>query len=228
MITVSNNDPLPLSEFQIGDYIFTPDFGTVDIRITDSKGVVVHETSVSFDADFSIPQDLLTVSGSEVLSFFKLTVKFSSENRLRIFTDIIRVYTEILITVQPSQVRTLLGLFSEELPDEEIDFIGSYSELVEDIGETFLEDTSARINKLILLHEAMRHAVSLELKTLKSNELDDTKKSRLSSINIPALQKKIESQYWAHKLTFEGVDPLPEENLIEFITRTDPFTGEDS
>ena len=84
MITVSNNDPLPLSEFQIGDYIFTPDFGTVDIRITDSKGVVVHETSVSFDADFSIPQDLLTVSGSEVLSFFKLTVKFSSENRLRI------------------------------------------------------------------------------------------------------------------------------------------------
>ena len=183
---------------------------------------------VPFDADYSIPQDILKVSSSDILSFFKLTVKFTSENRQRIYTDIVRVHMDFMFTSTPSNLRTLIGLYEEELHDSEIDFIYSFNELVNELGQGLLEDTNARINKLILLHEAVRHLPALGLKTLKSNEIDDTKKSRLSNIDIKAVQDSITSQYWAHKLTFESVAEFPQAPLLEFVSRTDPFTGEDA
>jgi hypothetical protein len=219
---------LMLTEFHIGDYTYVPDFGTVSVSLKDHEGVEVHSMDVPFDADYSIPQDILNVSSGDILSFFKLTVKFTSENRQRIYTDIVRVHNDFMITSTPANLRNLLGLYEEELPDTEIDFIYSFNELVDEIGLELLEDTNARVNKLILLHEAVRHLPALGLKTLKSNEIDDTKKSRLSNINIKAVQDSITSQYWAHKLTFETVDDFPQDPLLEFITRTDPFTGEDA
>lgn len=228
MLSVPNNEPLPLAEFQIGDYTYAPDFGTVSVSLKDHEGVEVHSSDVPFDADYSIPQDILNVSGSDILSFFKLTVRFTSENRLRIFTDIVRVHTDFMITSEPANVRNLIGLSVEELPDKEIDFIYSFSELVDEIGIDLLNDTNARVNKLILLHEAVRHLPALGLKTLKSNEIDDTKKSRLSNIDIKAVQETITAQYWAHKQTFESVPELAQEPLLEFVSRTDPFTGEDA
>lgn len=228
MLSVPNNEMLMLTEFHIGDYTYVPDFGTVSVSLKDHEGVEVHSMDVPFDADYSIPQDILNVSSGDILSFFKLTVKFTSENRQRIYTDIVRVHKDFMITSTPANLRNLLGLYEEELPDTEIDFIYSFNELVDEIGLDLLEDTNARVNKLILLHEAVRHLPALGLKTLKSNEIDDTKKSRLSNINIKAVQDSITSQYWAHKLTFETVDDFPQDPLLEFITRTDPFTGEDA
>ena len=135
---------------------------------------------------------------------------------------------DFMFTSTPSNLRTLIGLYEEELHDSEIDFIYSFNELVNELGQGLLEDTNARINKLILLHEAVRHLPALGLKTLKSNEIDDTKKSRLSNIDIKAVQDSITSQYWAHKLTFESVAEFPQAPLLEFVSRTDPFTGEDA
>ena len=228
MLSVPNNEMLMLTEFQIGDYTYLPDFGTVSVSLKDQEGVEVHSVDVPFDADYSIPQDILKVSSSDILSFFKLTVKFTSENRQRIYTDIVRVHMDFMFTSTPSNLRTLIGLYEEELPDSEIDFIYSFNELVNELGQGLLEDTNARINKLILLHEAVRHLPALGLKTLKSNEIDDTKKSRLSNIDIKAVQESITAQYWAHKQTFEGVPELAQEPMLEFISRTDPFTGEDA
>lgn len=228
MLSVPNNEMLMLTEFQIGDYTYLPDFGTVSVSLKDQEGVEVHSVDVPFDADYSIPQDILKVSSSDILSFFKLTVKFTSENRQRIYTDIVRVHMDFMVTSTPSNLRTLIGLYEEELPDSEIDFIYSFNELVNELGQGLLEDTNARINKLILLHEAVRHLPALGLKTLKSNEIDDTKKSRLSNIDIKAVQESIMSQYWAHKLTFESVAEFPQSPLLEFVSRTDPFTGEDA
>ena len=228
MLSVPNNEMLMLTEFQIGDYTYLPDFGTVSVSLKDQEGVEVHSVDVPFDADYSIPQDILKVSSSDILSFFKLTVKFTSENRQRIYTDIVRVHMDFMFTSTPSNLRTLIGLYEEELPDSEIDFIYSFNELVNELGQGLLEDTNARINKLILLHEAVRHLPALGLKTLKSNEIDDTKKSRLSNIDIKAVQDSITSRYWAHKLTFESVAEFPQAPLLEFVSRTDPFTGEDA
>ena len=227
MLTVPSNDPLPLADFQIGDYVYVPDHGTVKVTLKDAEGTAIHEKEVSFDADFSIPQDLLNVSSSEVLSFFQLRVIFTSEGRQRIFTDVVRAHTNMLLTIEPQQVRSLLGLYEEELPDKEIDFIYSFSELIDEIGSTFLSDTLSRKNKMILLHEAKRHLPTLALKALKSNKIDDSQKSRQSDIDITKIQEDVLAQYWSLKVTFDGVDELPQEPLVEFIARTDVFTGSD-
>lgn len=228
MIKTPSGYPLPLIDFRIGDYLYTPDVGSVNVTLTDHEGSVKHTASVPFDADYGIPQGLITVSRPQTLGFFKLVVSFQAEGRTRVYSEVVRVHEDYIYHYQPKDVRSLLGLFEEELPDDEVDLPLAYSELGDELGDNFYNDTEARKNKLVLLHEAMRQLPSLGMKTLKSTELDDTKKSRLSTVNVQAVQVKIEGQYFGLKTTFEGSEQVTESAILEFVSVSDPFTGEDA
>lgn len=226
MINVSSGDSLPLSTFVVDDVVYLPDDGTVSVNIIGPDAVNIHSADVSFDADYGVPQGLLEVSSGQVLSFFKLRVTFKSEGRVRQFSDIIQVYYPFMYLKDASDVQNCLGVYEEEMPHSEFNLPESFYELSEELGLTVLESNDLiKVNNLIVLHEAVRKLPALELRILKTNELDDAKKSRLSNLDIPKIKTAIQSQYWAIRSSLDGVPDLPVDPLVSFGARTDPVTG---
>lgn len=226
MIHVSSGDPVALTTFLVEGVDYTPDEGTVSVTVLSPTGTQVHSASVSFDADYGIPQGLLEVSSGQVLSFFRLRVTFTSEGRVRMFSDVIQTHYPFMYFYGPKDVRQVLGVYEEEMPDAEFNLPVSFSELTDELGlSTLTGNDVAKVNELVMLHEAVKRLPALELKILKSNEVDDVKKSRLSSVKVDQVKTDVQARYWKVKSSLSGVTPLPQDPLVAFGARPDAFTG---
>lgn len=225
MIKIVSGDGVPLDTFRINDFLRTPDAGDVIVSCTDQSGNVLHAATVSFDADFGIPQGLLVVSSGSTLSFFNLKVQFQSEGKAYVYRDVIRANKDFMLVYNESDVRALLGVSQEELPNEDIDVYHALNELVTELGDTIYDDDYMTLNEVVRHHEALRQVNSLYLKVLQKDEVGDIKKTRFSISALQDLRTSLQGPYFNYKVQLSNSDQIPETPILEFVTRDDIITG---
>lgn len=227
MLQVASGEELHIPDLIIGDVSYVPDAGNVNIIVKDTLGGETHNGSVSFDAKLSVPQGVLLVS-STPLRFFSITITFQCEGVTRVYRDIIRAHTDYMLIYGPQDVRNMLGVSREELPDTDVDLYLSLSDLYDEFQTDFYNIDIMQSNRLVLYKECLRQCPSLGLKALQKNEADDIRKTRFANVNIKALREDIENRYNALRSSLSIGDPIPVDPILSFVTRTDPFTGGDA
>jgi len=226
MLRLTENTPLILTEFLIGDTVRVPEVGNVTIAVNTISGVELLNQTTPFDSDFSY-QGGFALGEGLAAQFLKLKVSFQSEGISRYYSETIRLEKDLPIFVTPEQVRNFLGVSDRELELEEIDLYASYISVAEILGDLLVIDdnTVADFNNLIMYHAALVNCFSLELRLLKSTAIDDVKKTRLSKGNLKPFIEEISSKYNTLLAKFDPEQEIEPTQLVEVVARTDLFTG---
>jgi hypothetical protein len=228
MIRLESGDDLVFSSFVINDEEFTPDAGVVRVRLRNREGVVTYDDSPAFDNYIVIPESEFGVIPAEDANvMFSLILDFQSEGRDRVIREFIRVEKHTFIFVTPENVRAVLGVTENELPDNDIDLYSRYYAINQSLGVDVLDAAydAKDGNELILYEEALRQTLFLELKLLKSFNIDDIRKSRLGTFDFQALRDRFETLIRELRVKFNEEEVLPTTPLLSVVARTDPFSG---
>lgn len=175
-----------------------------------------------------VPQSANQKGGSETVSYRFLEVSWASAGgRTHRTTVAYRIASWVALSATKGDVRGLLGLNDAELPDDDIDLMGSALALRETIGASFPNGTT-NSQRLICLHAALSLRNSITLRVASAMASDNVSFKRLADLDIDAIMYRISGDYDA---TFLAVAPglavsFPVPTFMALAgPTTDPITG---
>lgn len=213
-------------EFRVDGIIITPDDGSVVYSLHSASTeliadtlVAAGETSVIIDSSHHVK------AGTESNAPRFLRVNFT-EDTVPQYVELSYTLVDFLpLTIQTQDIRALLGVSAQELPDIAMNFHATYWNLTKELKlDIFLDETkNFEANELIKYREALKQAKLLHFKALQQSKVDDHAKTR-SKIDLQALIREVEGLYIEAYKVFE--DSLTNEPLLQVgKARTDPITG---
>lgn len=234
----ANSDvSIPVS-LSLNGQLIIPDEGSLKLTLRDNTGAVLP----GFDR-LSQP-DPLSISSEIVLTILAAqnTLAVDSDFETR-YATLEFTYQEIPgfnkfsynlapfipLTVEPEDVRRVLGLEAEELPDEDIELIGSYFQLKSDFGDNFTEALTAtgisklHANEAVVIREALRVFPSLQNRVLSIEKTDAYEYTRAKG-DLSKLKAQLETRL-SGLLTLIAKDQASTPILFMVSNPTDPVTN---
>ena len=225
-------------KFRVSGVAVTPDDGEAYFSLYDRNLNVildmhnVHRTGISgsetwfeIDSQYNNLEDGLVTSNFYLNVFFKVG-GFSHNIRVPY-----RVIKNIPMTVEPSDVRSLLGVDSDELPDSDIDIFSSYLMIHNEYGQRFDDsltiggNRSYLANKAISLLTAIELIPSLEMRVLQDAEVEGGSFRRFSDFDVEELRERL-SQAYAQSISFAlGESDEVVSDYLLLTTPTNIFPG---
>lgn len=213
-------------EFRVDGLIVTPDDGSVSYSLHSASAELIPETSVALgETTVTIDNSHHVQVGDQLQAprFIRLTFKEDGVTRYVEYNY--SVVSFLPITVTPEDVRLLLGVSDEELPDLSISLRGSYYAIRRDLEQDIFSDEllNYEANQLVLFKEAITQAKTLNLKALQAIKTDDISRQR-SRIDFKEIVRSVEAGYLEHYRIFDS--GIPSEPILQILkSRADPITG---
>lgn len=214
-------------EFRLGGLIVTPDEGSVTYSVRSTSESLISEKSLpAWDTAIDIPAEHHAKASDELSSPRFVDISFMEDSVPRSVSWSYVLVEQLPLTVTPDNIRDILGVSALELPDESINFYGTYRKLTDSLDLNIFEDASLNYeaNELIKYREAYDQARKLQFKVLQRIRIDDQEKHRDMKMRLGDLVQVLEEEYAVASTVFEGSeDSTP---LVQFGSgRTDPITG---
>jgi hypothetical protein len=180
-----------------------PDAGTVSYTVRDQAGqpipglnqqpVAVPGTTASISVPASANQ---LASGSESESRI-VTLSFIAAGQSRQLRTSYSLHAFLPIEASCDAVRSLVGVSVDELPDDDIDLVVSYFDLVAEEGETFRSAFTATnqsrgaANRALALRAALDAVPSLQLRIFQSRQSENSSFSRFTAVDFERLKNDL-------------------------------------
>jgi len=227
-VTLVQGENFKLSvPLRVGDVLYTPDSGLVELTLRDSLGTEVTSLSYAFDVwDFVIAPEHLTVASDEAFSNKYLHVLFQSEGLAITTRVLIEVVPFLPLIYTPQDVIELLGVTEQEISLASINLYHAYHGVMTEVEQPLFEELKYHLedNRLILYKAALDQMPTIEMKALQTHKVDDHSAVR-AKLNFPRLRQNLQAEYdklRAVRFGFEyDVDPF-----LEVVTTTDIIVGE--
>lgn len=212
----------------------TPSSATITVQKNDGGATSVSDEALTIVSNttysvFEIPSTDNDAVLPQEIRF--ITVEFIYNGAIYTVSDLYLLTDSILIPVTFDDVRALLSMTSEELPDSNIDLMYAYNELDSDLegtlsslissGSTFL----SKIQKAIAAKAAINSCQAIELMIYQSEQSDNTLYKRFSQIDFEALIARLSGIYNSAIESITETDSIIPTVFIA-ITGTDALTGE--
>lgn len=185
-----------------------------------------------------IPASVNTIKNEEDLFRGRIIdIKFSVKGKPYMIRDSYRVVRFFYFNASPKDVRDYYGLNEGELPDEDIDLVEIYLQLVKKHGDTFTDALKApgiasiRANRLIVLKSVVQNFTSVRLRVNQEENDGSSKFIRyLNKIDWDALLAAAQSEIeeLENDLTGDGNVSYTDYNPFFLGAVTDAITGEES
>lgn len=223
-----NDVTIPVDYLVDGEFV-VPDSATYTVRAHD--GSVLDSGSMPASAN----SETLTISAANnaILNdwenrYVKLEFIYSGQTYYRVVT--FQLSSFLPITATEDEVRALIGLNGQELPDRDIDLYGAYFRLVDLHGdgiETALTEAGSRnaaVNQAIALKAALEIVDSIPLRALITVRSEDSTASRSTDIDFDAIGRRLEVRLSTVVTDALGATPASQV-IFDFSSPTDPFSG---
>lgn len=146
--------------------------------------------------------------------------------------DVYTLKDSILLPVTPEDVRIMVAMTSEELPDENIDLFLAYSEFSEAVGEAANIDTllaggsalTPTIMRGITAQAALNSCIMLEFMIYQSEQADNTIYNRFSKVDFEMMLARLRGIVADSIVGVNGAT-ITDVTIFTVFTGTDPVTG---
>lgn len=222
--------------FEVGGELVSPTSALITLQ--DNSGQIVEAIEndpivVATDATsavYTIPAEANAKTLTYDLRY--VTISFQYNGATYTIRDFYAIQDNVLIPVTPDDVRNVVGMTSEELPDERIDIPQAMALVQADVDV----DLATQFNtgsvlvpyaqRAIALRAAMDSCMFIENMIYASEQADNTLYKRFET-DLDAIQQKLADAYAAAINALNGVDPLTAQAVTFFtaVTGTDPVTG---
>lgn len=212
---------------RVGDGLYTPDSGMVDLTLKDSLGTEVIATSTAFDSGaFTIAPEHLTLDPTAAFSNKYLRVVFQSEGLSITARILIEVLPFLPLIYTQQDVIELLGVTEQEIPLSAINLYHAYHGVMRDVGAVLFTDLNYHLedNRLVLYKAALEQMPTIEMKALQTHKVDDHSAVR-AKLNFPRLRQNLQAEYDKLRSLRFGFE-YDVDQFLEVVTTTDVIVGE--
>ncbi|WMC09513.1 hypothetical protein PU634_10335 [Oceanimonas pelagia] len=226
MLTIDPGEviELPLL-FRVDGFETAPDDGVVSWKLYRGGVQVASGTTTAGSTSLTIPgtHHGLTDQSSQMM-MVRCSFKVGGQPRQATLTY--RIVEPLPIYVGSEEVRQVLGVTPDELPDHHIDIYQGYLQVQRDLEqEPFGLGVDLEIvNRMVCLAECRRQMVGLQNKMLAVYATDDQRQERLKKLDLEDLHERLSAEYY-QLLANSGVD-FYSDSLVLAVPRSDPFLGE--
>lgn len=226
MLTIDPNEAaaLPLL-FRVDGFEVAPDLGVVSWKLYRGATQVTTGQTLESAEVLEIPGTYHTLSDQQSqMMMVRCNFKVDGAPRQAVITY--RIVEPLPLYVGAEDVRLVLGVTSEELPDHHVDIYQGYLQVSRDLEQDPFElglDLE-RVNRMVCLAECRRQLVGLQNKMLAVYATDDQRQERFKKLDLTGLHELLSAQYY-QLLTDAGLG-MVSEPLVFTIPRPDPVTGE--
>jgi hypothetical protein len=193
-------------EILVGGVPSQPDPGTVTFTVRDQNGVAIpglNNQPVNVPgttASISVPAaSNMLADGAESESRF-VTLAYIASGQSRQLRTSYSLHAFLPIEASCDAVRSLVGVSSDELPDDDIALVLSYFDLVAEEGDTFKDaflaknQTRAAANRALALRAALEAVPSLQLRIFQSRQSENSSFSRFGAVDWERLKLDLRDQ----------------------------------
>lgn len=214
-----------------------PTTNSVSYVVRDNSGVVISGIGTvqvaTGPADTSItiviPSEYTSAPNGLEKRTVQVTWSLNGNPRKEFHTVWLHPYLNISAT--PDHVRSFIGLNATELPDEEIDIVGAYYRLANDLSLATVEAATAEtgptaqyIDQAIVATAVLEVLPSVQLRVAQKMSDGAVGFDRLSKIDFSEIKKKAIDRLEKAKEALSLEDEVTP-TLVSFGTRTDAITG---
>lgn len=241
-------------DFKINGDFVVPDNGTYEYKIRDTSGNVLYSNTYSPEigeddedeseeitspdsGSFVVPAEYNTLGEGNLFDTRIVEIRFSVNDKPQIIKDSYRITDFYYFSATPKDVRDYYGLNSGELPDEDIDLVEVYLQLVQKHGDTFTNAlktagvANIRANRLIVLKSVVQNFSSVRLRVNQEENDGSSKFIRyLNKIDWDALLARAQAELEDLENNLTGEENISYTDYVPFMLGavTDAITGEES
>ena len=241
-------------DFKINGDFVVPDDGTYEYKIRNTSGEVLYSGTYSPEisgddeeetekvtspdsGSFVVPAEYNTLGEGNLFDTRIVEIRFSVNDKPQIIKDSYRITDFYYFSATPKDVRDYYGLNSGELPDEDIDLVEIYLQLVQKHGDTFINAlktagvANIRANRLIVLKSVVQNFSSVRLRVNQEENDGSSKFIRyLNKIDWDALLARAEAELEDLENNLTGEENISYTDYVPFMLGavTDAITGEES
>lgn len=224
-LTIIEGDKYILQgELEIDGLYYTPESGTLSVRITDLYGleVLAHQANLSYP--FTIDAGSFTLPEGMTTKHLRMRISFEVEGMVINKRYLFKVTKELPLTFNSEDVISTLGA-SDELSDSEVDIYYAYDQVLEKVGPTFMT-IPANLNtdnRLVFIKTLLNLLPTYSLKILQVKKVDDHSETRFK-IDLVGLKNSLLAEFntilsLKYDLSYEA------EQILEVVSRVDAYTG---
>lgn len=232
-------------DFKVDGDFASPDEGSYSYKVRKMDGTVLLEDDGFIEEDapvkdsssIEIPAQYNMIEDGGLFDTRVVEISFYHDGKYFVIRDSYRIVEYYYFSATPKDVRDYYGLNVGELPDEDIDLVGIYLQLVQKFGDTFTSalqsagQASFRANRLIVLKGVVQVFPSARLRVNQEENDGSSKFLRyLNKIDWDALLAAAlaEIEDLENNLTGEETVTLADYNPFFLGAVTDAITGEES
>lgn len=241
-------------DFKVNGNFVTPDGGTYEYKVRDTSGNILYSGSYSPEiskndkkpeevaptpdsGSFVVPAAYNSLGEGNLFDTRIVEIRFSVNDKPQIIKDSYRITDFYYFSATPKDVRDYYGLNSGELPDEDIDLVEIYLQLVQKHGDTFTNAlktagvANIRANRLIVLKSVVQNFSSVRLRVNQEENDGSSKFIRyLNKIDWDALLARAEAELEELENNLTGEENISYTDYAPFMLGavTDAITGEES
>jgi hypothetical protein len=222
-------------EIIVGGVPAQPDDGTVTFSVRDQSGQIIagldHQplTVPGTTASISVPAGANQIAGETESRFVTLSYIAGGQSRQQ--RAAYSLHPFLPIEASEDTVRGLLGVSADELPDDDIELVPAYYDLLADNGDAFsnaFTTTGQRrqqANRALALRAALDALPSLQLRVFQARQYENATFSRFATVNFAQLRDDLTAQM---KTALNGVNSttsITYPTLLVIAVPTDPVTN---
>lgn len=241
----ANEDYVYSFDFKVDGAFVAPDDGIYNYKIrkmdgtvlVEDEGFIEEDAPVKDSSSIEISAEYNTIDGGELFDARIVEITFYHKGKSITLRDSYRIVEFYYFSATPKDVRDYYGLNAGELPDEDIDLVDIYLQLVQKFGDTFTYalqsagQANFRANRLLVLKGVVQVFPSARLRVNQEENDGSSKFLRyLNKIDWDGLLANAlaEIEDLENNLTGEETVILNEYSPFFLGAVTDAITGEES
>lgn len=217
-------------EFSVEGDLVVPDAGTTTYTVRDADGTPIVGL-VDKPLMVNSTKAIITILAANhaTAGYRHVSVAFQFQGTLYHVRRSYLVTTFVPIAACEDDVRVVLALTPDELPDSDIDLHYGYQTLLDDGFDlssvlTATDSTAVHANRAVVLKTALQLTTTLPLRALSSEKSDVGGVTRFSTIDWKALQRRLSGLLSDAVLKATGGTATSPVFLVT-TAPTDPITG---
>jgi hypothetical protein len=225
-------------ELIVGGVPAQPDAGTTSVTVRDQSGQVLADldhkpiTVPGTTASISVPAGENQIAAGSDTETRYVTLSYISGGQSRQQTAAYGLHPFLPIEASQDAVRSLLGVASDELPDDDIELVPAYYDLVADNGDAFKNAFTTgnrqrqQANRALALRAALDALPSLQLRVFQARTSENNSFGRFQTVDFQQLRADLTDQLAAAlNIAVASTVAVSVPTLFVVSTPTDPVTN---
>lgn len=239
-------------DFKVDGNFVVPDENSYEYKIRDTSGNILYSNTYSPEiseddedteqvapdsGSFVVPAEYNTLGEGALFDTRIIEIIFTVGGKRCTIKDSYRITDFYYFSATPKDVRDYYGLNKGELPDDDIDLVEVYLQLVQKHGSTFTDALKSagianiRANRLIVLKSVVQNFSSVRLRVNQEENDGSNKFIRyLNKINWDDLLARAQAELEDLENNLTGEENISYTGYEPFVLGavTDAITGEES